>query len=54
MTWAGVAVKGARNAGIKDHVRSRLRLGDGSHITWTAGKEKDGPRLARQVWGLSG
>ena len=31
MTWAGVAVKGARNTGIKDHVRSRLRLGDGSH-----------------------
>ena len=53
MVWAGVAVKRARNTGIKDRVRSRLRLGVGSHITWTAGKEKDGPRLARQVSGSS-
>ena len=53
MAWAGVAVKRARNTGMKDQVRSRLRLGDGSHITWTAGKEKERTRLARQVWGSS-
>lgn len=39
----------ARSARIRDHVRSRFRLADGSHVTGRAGKEKDGSRLAWQV-----
>lgn len=39
----------ARSARIRDHVRSRFRHADGSHITGRAGKEKDRWRLAGQA-----
>ena len=39
----------ARSARLRDHIRSRLRLAEGSHVTERAGKEKDGSRLAWQV-----